>query len=673
MPTVKPLAAALLVLVGTCFVLPDAHAQRRRARSAPPPPPVPEISAECKDFYSATNAAWLAAVPAPPGIASTTALGQLVARSEQQQRDLLDAAMQAPQNDVQKLLGDFWASGLNESAIEADGARPIAPLLDRINAIRRSRDVPAAIAALHQVGIPVVFNFSADIDLSSLDRHIGYFSQGGTVLPDPAFYTRQDPATLELMGHYRVYVEKILTLTGTPAEQLAADTQTIFELETRLAGLARPLESLADARANYAPTPTVGLAKQYRNLRLAEFLAAQGVQDDVVSIADPAMFQQIDALLRSVRPEQWKAYLRYQVGSAMAPYLSKSFRTADFEFRGKLLQGLAAPAPQWKQTLDAINLAAGPMLGREYASRYLPSATRQRAVDVGGHIRDALAQAVQSSWMSETAKNEARSKLAALRIEVGTPARDLDYTIQPMGRGSFGGNMLIASTWRHREEMRRIGRHNAARRWDVLPQQPALTYDPAHNRLIITAAILQSPVLDLAQPAANHYGSLGALVGHELTRAVSQAGRHVDAAGNIRDWWSPADVSHWNTLLARTGSLYARQSWPQLETVKIDGQRVSAQALNDISGLELAARALNLALPSAGDEEQKAFHSAWARLWPQQMSPPATAFFAASSSEPPGLWRSNIPLSQLPTFASTWQCAADAPMSLPEADRFKVW
>ena len=41
-----------------------------------------------------------------------------------------------------------------------------------------------------------------------------------------------------------------------------------------------------------------------------------------------------------------------------------------------------------------------------------------------------------------------------------------------MGRGSFGSNMLIASTWRHREEMRRIGRNNAERRWDVLPQQP---------------------------------------------------------------------------------------------------------------------------------------------------------------------------------------------------------
>ena len=97
--------------------------------------------------------------------------------------------MASPQNNVQKLLGDFWASGLDEAAVESDGANPVAPLLKRIDGIRKTGDVAPAIAALHQVGIPVVFNFSADIDLRDLNRHLGYFAQGGLGLPDPAYYT----------------------------------------------------------------------------------------------------------------------------------------------------------------------------------------------------------------------------------------------------------------------------------------------------------------------------------------------------------------------------------------------------------------------------------------------------------------------------------------------------
>src|SRR5690606_22896196 len=241
--------------------------------------------------------------------------------------------------DVQRLLGDFWASGLDEAAVERDGANPIAPLLSRIDAIRRSRDIAPAIAALHQVGIPVVFNFTADVDLDELERHIGYFSQGGLTLPDPAYYTRDDARTREVLSRYADYVRRILLLTGTPQERLEAETQFVFDLETRIARASRPIETLRDPRQNYAPVPVAELAKRYKRLQLGDFLKAQGVSDDRVSLANPELFAQLDTLVGSLKPEQWKAYLRFHIGNAMAPYLSKSFRDAEFEFHGRVLRG----------------------------------------------------------------------------------------------------------------------------------------------------------------------------------------------------------------------------------------------------------------------------------------------------------------------------------------------
>ena len=671
MPTPRPLAFAVLLAIVASLAAPDALAQKKKA--AAKKAKAPAVAAACTDFYADANAGWLAANPMPSG-GALSALGQLTARAEQQQRELLDAAMASPQGNVQTLLGDFWASGLDEAAVERDGANPIAPLLERIDGIRKAKDIAPSIAALHQLGIPVVFNFGADIDLRDLDRHLGYFSQGGVGLPDPAYYTRTDADARALLARYTDYVQKILVLTGVPAANAAAEAKSVVELETRIATASRPLQELRDPRANFAPVPASGLGKQYRNLQLDAFLKAQGVNDDAVSMVNPALFTQLDALVAGLKPQQWKSYLRWRVGDAMAPYLARPWRNASFDFRGKVLHGLTAPAPRWQQVLDAINLAAGPMLGREYTARFLPAATRQQANAVAGNVRDALLRNVESStWLGDAARAEARSKLGKLRIEIGAPRRDLDYTVQPMGRGSFGGNMLIAASWHHREEMKRIGRGNADRRWDVLPQQPALAYDLAQNRLIVTAAMLQAPVLDAAMPAAAQYGAYGALVGHELSHAVDARGRLVDAGGDLRDWWTSVEAAGWDASAQRVIALYDGFAYPQLNGVKVNGRLTREENMADLAGLELARAALVAAQPAADVETDKAFYRGWAQLWAQQVTADEAQRRFLQDVRAPGVWRANGPAMQQAAFGAAFGCKIGTPMQPKPEQRISVF
>lgn len=667
MPNFRPLAIALGISLATLVPTHDAFAAKKKAARAP------AVSAQCSDFYDATNAGWLKANPVPQ-TGAITPLGQLVDRSRQQQRELLDAAMKSPQGNVQKLLGDFWASGLDEAAVEADGSNPIAPLLTRINAIKKAKDVPASIAALHQVGIPVAFNFGPDVDLKALDRHIGYFMQGGMGLPDPAFYTRTDADTVALMGRYRNYVKQILALTGTPAAKLDAESQAVIALETELARNAQSLAGINNPFNNYAPISTKELNSRYRNLQLDAFLKAQGVDDDLVSLADPGLFKQLDGMVTKLKPDQWKAYLRWRVGDSMAPYLSKAYRDAEFEFRGRVLRGETLPPQRWEDVLDAINVAAGPMVGREYAARYLSAEDRRQAAWIVDKVREVQIEAVKnSSWMSAEAKTEAQAKLAALKIEIGTPLRDLDYSVQPMGRGSFGGNMLIASTWRHREEMKRIGKGNADRRWDVLPQQPSLAYDLAQNRLIVTAAILQGPVFNAKADAADKFGSFGGLVGHELTRAIDAKGALVDAKGELRSWWTPADKTAWTLLGNRVAAQYGSYDFPGVKGAKVNGTLTQEENLADIAGLELAWAAYLAQEPKAKQAQQQGFFRAWSALWAQQLSPNEAVRRLTADIRAPGLWRSNGTLANLPAFGATFSCKAGQPMQRSEAEQIKVW
>jgi len=668
MPNLRPLAIALGLGLATLVVTDASAAPKKKAAGR-----APAVSAQCSDFYDATNAGWLKANPVPQ-TGATTALGQLAERTRVQQRELLDGAMKSPQGNVQQLLGDFWASGLDEAAVEADGSKPIAPLLTRINAIKKAKDVPASIAALHQVGIPVAFNFAPDIDLKALDRHIGYFMQGGMGLPDPAFYTRTDADTVALMGRYRNYVKQILALTGTKPADLDAESQAVIALETELARNAQSLAGINNPFNNYAPISTKELTSRYRNLQLDAFLKAQGVNDDLVSLSDPALFKQLDGMVTRIKPEQWKAYLRWRVGDAMAPYLSKAYRDAEFEFRGRVIRGETIAPARWEQVLDAINVAAGPMVGREYAARHLSAEDRRQAAVIADKIRETQIEAVKANtWMSAEAKSEAQAKLAALKIEIGTPLRDLDYSVQPMGRGSFGSNMLIASTWRHREEMKRIGKGNADRRWDVLPQQPALAYDIAQNRLIVTAAVLQGPVFNAKSDAADKYGSYGALVAHELTRAIDAKGSLVDAKGELRSWWTPADKTAWNLLGNRVAAQFSGYEFPGVKGAKVNGELTREENLADLAGVELAWKAYLAAEPDAKPATQQGFFRAWASLWPQQVSPNEAAQRLTSDTMAPGKWRTNGALSNLPAFGATYSCKPGQPMQRVETDQIQVW
>ena len=668
MPTPRPLAIALLAALAAGLASPAGHAAKKK-----PAQKKAVATPACTDFYAEANKGWLAANPMPAS-GAISVLGQLTARAQQQQRDLLDAAMRAPQNNVQKLLGDFWASGLDEAAVERDGAAPVAPLLKRIDSIRKPKDIAPAIAALHHVGIPVAFHFGADIDLRDLDRHLGYFSQGGLGLPDPAYYTRDDADTKALVARYADYIRSILALTGVAQKDIETQTALVLDLEKRIASAARPLPELRDPRNNFAPVATAELGKQYRNLQLDAFLKVQGVDDDTVSLANPAMFARLDALVGALKPTQWQAYLRWRVGDAMAPYLSKSWRDAAFAFRGKVLLGQAEPAPRWQQALDAINLAAGPMLGREYAATHLADPTRKQAEAIADQVRDALVKRVaDSGLLGDAAKAEARKKLERLRIEIGTPRYDLDYTVQPMGRGSFGGNMLIASTWRHRQEMKRIGKGNANRRWDVLPQQPALAYDLAHNRLIVTAAMLQAPVLDTAMPADSQYGAFGALVGHELSHAIDGRGRYIDAKGEVRDWWSAGEAATWDDLARNVAALYAGLPYPGVAGGKVDGALTRDENIADLAGLELAHAALRAARPDGGAQADKAFYTGWAQLWAQQVTPEEARIRAQQDVRAPGPWRANAPVMQQAAFGTAYACRIGTPMQPKAEDRVVVF
>lgn len=632
----------------------------------------------CIDFYQHANGGWLSRTSLPAGHGSWSRFDEINQRALDQQKALLDGLLQgaAGEGDT-ALLAAFWASAMDEQAIEAAGARPLAPLFARIDQARRLRDLAGVVADLHARGVPVLFNFGADIDLRDFGRSIAYATQGGLGLPDPDYYRRDDADARALLGRYRSHVERVLALSGMPEAERSARSGQILQIEMQLANAWLGLVELRNPYHAYKPQPLRELERRYPNLRLGDFVRAQGRRNlDSVSLAHERYFDTLNRLLGSVPLDQWQAYLRYHVANAMAPHLSQGFRNAHFELYGKLLAGQAEPAPRWQQQLATLDRSIGDALGRQYVQAYLPEPAREEALAVVTGVRDAIAEALQSStWMGTEAKAAAAEKLATLRIEVGTPRRWTDYAGLSLSRTDFAGNVLAAAAHRHRQELASIGQTTELR-WRIPTQTPDLSYDLALNRLTVNAGILQAPVFTAGGDPALNYGALGMLAGQQLTHAFDATGRTIDGTGQFRDWWTPADANGFEQRVSPLVNQY--DNYNALQGIRVNGRQTRSENIADHGGLELAWRAFQASGAADGpavanQSPAQRFFLGNARLWQRVYTDDELKLRLATDVHAPAKFRVNGPVSNNEAFHAAFGCRTGNPMYRPDAERVVLW
>jgi putative endopeptidase len=648
----------------------------------------------CMDFYAQANADWLVAHPGPAQ-GSVSAFDAMYANARTQERALLEATAQGTGDDASGALGTLWNEGTNDAAIDLAGATPLQPLFARIALAKKNKDLAGVIADLHAAGVPVLFNFSADIDLKDFDHQLGYANQGGLGLPDPDYYTRADAETRELLGRYRTYIQVVLQQSGTPAERVSEESGWVLGIEMQLANASLPLVQLRDPNNAYRPVALAELQKAYPNLAFGNFLKAQHADDNRVSLAHTGFFAVADGMLATIPVQQWQAYLRFHVASAMAPYLSRGLQDAHYQLYDRLLGGMQQPHDRARQVMDAIDRALGPAMGHLYAGRYLSPEAKDAAERVAKGLRAAMKDAIDhNAWMDAPTRAAAQAKLDRLRIEIGEPSRNPSLSGLVVG-GGFANDMLAVAAWRHHQEMDSIGKRTSERRWPVLAQVPDVSYDLVQNRVVVTAAFLQPPVFDPNASAARQFGALGSLIGHQLHYAFDGKGRTIDANGDLHDWWTPLVSAAWEQRVAPVIAQY--DAYPVLSDVKVNGHQTRDENLADLGGVELAWAAFQAAsppvptpapplaakpkgahgkataepMPTNAPSPQRDFFDAYAKVWARNTAPDTALAESGTSVQAPAKYRVDGVLANMPEFGKAYACKPGQPMQL--ASPLTIW
>ncbi|KFN49247.1 M13 family metallopeptidase [Arenimonas composti] len=633
----------------------------------------------CTDLNAHVNGKWLAANPVPGDRTTWGSFESLAERSLEIQHQLAEQlGARSDATGTAKLIGDVWATGMDEAAIEAAGIAPLSPILDEIASLDGAESIAGFLRSQYAKGNGYVFGFGAEADFADSSMNIAYATQAGLGLPDKGYYFDADKAAIR--EAYVAHIARILELSGSSAEEAAAQAQQVMAFETRLAEASNSSEELSrDIGLYYNPVSVADADAMTPNFPWSDFFASQGLEAPAkFSLAQPQFHQAVNAMLADVPVETWQAYLRFKTVDGAAPFLSSAFVQANFEFYGKTLNGQQELQARWKRVLNTINGQMGEALGQEYVRVAFSPEAKERMQQLVANLSAALKARLENlAWMSDETRAQALEKWAAFTPKIGYPDKWRDWSGLETSRTSYLANVIAANEFNYRWNIAKIGKPVDRSEWGMSPQTVNAYYNPLANEIVFPAAILQPPFFDVNADDALNYGGIGAVIGHEMMHGYDDQGARFNAAGNMVNWWTEADAAGFKE---RTGQLVRQfDEYRSIDDLPVNGNLTLGENIADLGGLAIAYDALQRELENKrvgeidGYTPDQRFFLNWATVWRRNYAPENLRVRLVTDPHAPGNFRAIGAPSNMPQFAAAFGCEAGSAMVRDGESAVRIW
>ena len=633
----------------------------------------------CVDFYQHACGAWLKASPIPPDQQIWWRIGQLDEHIRAALAAILEEAATGHGANTQnrRKIGDYYASCLDESEIDAKGLKPFAPELARIAALEDKKELAELVAHLHLLGTKPLFSFSSTPDYTDASMMIAQADQDGFALPDRDYYLTDE--FKDERAAYRAHLARIFSLLGDGAKKAGAEAEAVMHVETALASAAMGLVQRREPKNVHHKMTLAEFAKLTPSFDWMAYLAEVGAPAFAsLDVSDPDFFEALEPLLKSVSIADWKAYLRWTVVHGLVSSAPKPFVDEDFAFFDRRLRGQAEIQARWKRCVDATDEQLGEALGKAYVERQFSPEAKQRVLAMTRQIEKAMETAIKTlDWMSDKTKARALEKLASVTNKIGYPDKWRNYSKLEIVRGDALGNMERASSFEIRRQLAKIGKAVDPREWSATPPTNNASYDPQMNEINIPAGILQPPNFAMKEDDAANYGNVGVVIGHELTHGFDDEGRHYDAHGNLQDWWTKKDAEAFEARAS--GFIDEYDAFVAVaKDIHVDGKLTLGENTADNGGIRLSYNAFLAASGAAtggkdsfGHTPAQRFFLSYAQGWCVNSTDEFAKEAAKTDPHSPGKYRVNGVLVNTPAFREAFACKPGAPMA--PATMYRVW
>ena len=618
------------------------------------------------DFYQYANGEWIKRTEIPPdraGVGVFTKLGDL---SNKRTAGLIEeiAKSNPPEGSSARKVADLYKSYMDEAAIEAKGLAPLRPHLDAIAAIRDQRELAHALGESLRADVDALNNtnfHTANLfglwvapGFNDSEHYAAYLLQGGLQLPDREYYLADSEHARQLRARYQTHIAAILKLAGFTDTDARAIR--ILELEHAVAETHRSLadnENIHNANNTWTQAD---FSVKAPGLDWAEYFRAAGInQQGSFMVWQPEAFKGESALVVSIPLNTWKDWLAFHLIEAYAGVLPKALAEEHFAFFGRELSGTTEQRPRWQRGVAVVNGLLGDAVGQVYAQRYFSPDAKAQAQAMVANLIAAFRQRIEVlSWMNPATKAEAQAKLSTLYVGIGYPETWHDY----------------------RREIARLGQPVDRKEWSMTPQTVNAVNLPLQNALNFPAAILQPPFFDPVAPAAANYGAIGTVIGHEISHTFDTEGSTFDSKGRLRNWWTPADLTHFEAATAQLAAQYdTYQPFPDLA---VNGKQTLAENIADVAGISAAYDGYKASLAGktvpaqAGFSGDQQFFIAFGQNWGSKTREAALRQDVMTDPHAPAEYRA-AEVRNIDAWYDAFNVKPGEKLYLAPADRVRIW
>ena len=632
------------------------------------------------DFYMYVNGAWMNKAEIPGDRTSIGAFYDLRENARDDVKAIIEDLSATPNladgTDEQKV-ADLYRSFMDVETLDKLGIAPIQADLDKIAALKDKKELTAFFGENQANGGGTPLAFYIEIDAKDSSRYATHIWQYGLSLPEKDYYFNQEERFVNIRKAYVEHIEKMYNLAGLPNAK--ANAEAILALETQIAEKHWDVVETRDSTKTYNLYQVKNLPELASEINWDGYLAALGgdKQTDII-INQPSYIQGLNEVIKNNDLDTWKNYMTWMALTHNASNLSQALDNENFAFFSKTLNGQEEQEPRWKRGVSTVSDTLGEVVGKVYVKRHFAPEAKTRMEQLVENLRGAYSSSIDSlDWMSADTKVAAKDKLAKFNPKIGYPNKWDDYSKLTIKADDLVGNAKRAAIVQHNKDIAKLGQPIDKDEWHMTPQTVNAYYNPTMNEIVFPAAILQPPFFNLEADDAVNYGGIGAVIGHEMGHGFDDQGAKFDGEGNMRDWWTEADLKAFES---KGNALIAQYNGYQVfDDLHVNGSLTLGENIGDLSGVTIAYKAYKMSLDGkeapvidglTGDQR---FFMGFTQIWRVKMKEEAMRNRVATDPHSPGHFRALGALSNMPEFYSTYDVKQGDKMYIAPESRVKIW
>ena len=631
------------------------------------------------DFNAYVNGTWIDTNEIPADRASNS-VGLIVhEEATANVKTIIEEAANgdfAKGSDEQKV-GALYASYMDMETRNQLGVTPLEPEFAKVEALENHEQLAVYFAEANKVGVDLPFALAQYVDFKNPNSYMMYTWQAGLGLPDREYYFEQGERSDEIRKAYVSHVEKMFAKAGMADGENAA--KMIMALETRMAAEHMKKEQTRDMVALYNKIPLDELSGLMPDFAWDAYLgtaAISGIDGLVVTQLDH--MRALNDIIKDTSMDDWKTYLRWKVLDASASLLSEKLDQQNFEFYSKTLRGIEQPLPRWKRAVANVNGNLGEVVGKVYVARHFPPQAKEQMLELVNNLIKAYDISIRElDWMGDETKTQALDKLSKFTPKIGYPDNWEDYTRLEIESDDLVGNMQRSNMFVYEKNLARQGGPVDKSEWGMTPQTVNAYYNPPLNEIVFPAAILQPPFFDLDADDAVNYGSIGAVIGHEIGHGFDDSGSTFDGDGVLRNWWTDEDKAEFEKRTAKLVEQYS--AFKPFDDLNVNGEFTLGENIGDLGGLSIALLAYKLSLDGKEAPEMDGFTGeqrvfiGYAQGWLGKSRDEALRQQINTDPHSPRQYRVNGVVRNVPEFYELFDIAETDALYLAPEDRVKIW